>query len=317
MPEKTVPSRPDRALYLYAISQLPEMTVRPIARNRCHSLKRFVAQGLPSGWISRVSKDEFADRLTENMQDLEWLAAAGLRHQRAVAEISQQSASLPARFGTVFLSEDSLQQHVQERKVALRRAFERVADADEWGIKLFEIARPKRAATVTAASGSDYLKKKAEMLQPRAGKKLDQQGQAFVAAVTKLAVAACPGGKASASQPGLVWHGSFLIRRKDQKKLEAVLKKYASQWHDTRRIDCSGPWQLRIRLWGRMSPDLDSVSALTLEGDNRKLRCSRDPRPRAEFGSSDPRQPGDLAGRGRSGLYRIERGAHLCGNGAA
>lgn len=233
----------DQALYLYAISQLPAQTAAAIASEGIDGRARIEAIrcGDYVGWISRVSKNEFADRLTENMQDLEWLAAAGLRHQRAVAEISQQSASLPARFGTVFLSDDSLQQHVKERKAALRKAFERVADADEWGIKLFEIARPKRSATVTAASGSDYLKKKAEMLQPRAAK-LDQEGQAFVAAVTKLAVAACPGGKASAGQPGLVWHGSFLIRRKDQKKLEALLTKYASQWHETRRIDCSGPW---------------------------------------------------------------------------
>jgi hypothetical protein len=241
---KKVTPADERALYLYAISQIPERVAVSIAAEGIDGQARIEAIrcGDYVGWISRVSKDEFADRLTENMQDLEWLAAAGLRHQRAVAEISQQSATLPARFGTVFLSEDSLQQHVKDRKVALRKAFERVADADEWGIKLFEIARPKPAATVTAASGSDYLKKKAEMLQPRTGKKLDGDGQAFVAAVTKLAVAASPGGKASAGQPGLVWHGSFLIRRKDQKKLEAVLKKYANQWHDTRRIDCSGPW---------------------------------------------------------------------------
>ncbi len=234
----------ERALYLYAISQMPGGTVAPIAAEGIDGKSKVEALRCDEYvcWISRVSKDEFADRLTENMQDLEWLAAAGLRHQRAVAEISQQSATLPARFGTVFLSEDSLQQHVKERQRGLGAAFKRVANADEWGIKLFEIARPKRAATVTAASGADYLKKKAEMLQPRAGKQLDQAGRALVAALTKLAVAACPGGKASAGQPGLMWHGSFLIRRKDRKKLEAVLKQYASQWHDMRRIDCSGPW---------------------------------------------------------------------------
>ncbi len=242
-PKKATPPLAERALYLYAISQMPKQNAAPIASEGVDGYASIEAIrcGEYVGWVSRVSKDEFADRLTENMQDLEWLASASLRHQRAVAEIAEQSATLPARFGTVFLSEDSLQQHVKERKRALGKAFERVADADEWGIKLFDIARPKQAATVTAASGAEYLKKKAEMLQPRAAK-LDQEGQAFVAAVTKLAVAASPGGKASSGQPGLLWHGSFLIRRKDTKKLEALLKKYASQWHDTRRIDCSGPW---------------------------------------------------------------------------
>ncbi|MGB8887044.1 MAG: GvpL/GvpF family gas vesicle protein [Candidatus Korobacteraceae bacterium] len=233
-----------RALYLYAISRMPKVAAGPVAAEGIDGKSNLEALRCEEYvcWISRVSKDEFADHLAENMQDLEWLASASLRHQRAVAEISQQSASLPARFGTVFLTEDSLRQHVKGRSTILRQALERVADADEWGIKLFEIAKPKPPATVQAASGSEYLKKKAEMLQPRTNKKLDEAGQTFVAAVTRLAVAASPGGKASAGQPGLMWHGSFLVRRKDRKKLDALLKKFAMQWHDHRRIDCSGPW---------------------------------------------------------------------------
>jgi hypothetical protein len=233
----------DKAFYLYAISQMPEGAAGPIAAEGIDGESKVEALRCDDYicWISRVSKDEFADRLTEHMQNLEWLASAGLRHQRVVAEISQQSATLPARFGTVFLTENSLRQHVRERKAGTRRAFERVADADEWGIKLFEIAKPK-PARVVAASGSDYLKKKAEMLKPRARQQLDEDGKTFVAALTRLAVASSPGGKASAGQPGLVWHGSFLIRRKDRKQLEAMLKTYAARWHDSRRIDCSGPW---------------------------------------------------------------------------
>ncbi len=91
-------------------------------------------------WISRVPRDQFADNLAEHMQDLEWLASAGLRHQRAVGEIAGKLTSLPARFGTVFLNEDSMAQHLKARKSVLRAAFKRVAGADEWGIKVFTIA---------------------------------------------------------------------------------------------------------------------------------------------------------------------------------
>ncbi len=210
------------------------MALRPVEAVRCEGYLC---------WISRVSKDEFADRLTENMQNLEWLASAGLRHQRVVAEISRNTGSLPARFGTVFLTEESLAKHVSGRKRALREAFERVADADEWGIKVFATAKPKQTAAVSAASsGSDYLKRKAEQLQPKAGRTLDDDVEEFIAKLGELAVAASPGGKASAGQPGLLWHGSFLIRRKDRKKLESELKKYAAKWQNARRIDWSGPW---------------------------------------------------------------------------
>lgn len=193
-------------------------------------------------WLSCVPKTDFADRLTEKMQDLEWLAAASLRHQRVVAEVSSKLPSVPARFATVFLGEASLMKHVTGRKSAIRAAFARVADADEWGVKIFAIAPNKTRVLKVPASGSEYLKRKAELLQPRTPKTLDEDVQQFLSDLDELAVASTPGGKVSAGQPGLVWHGSFLVRRKQHAKLESTLKKYARKWKDLRRIDCSGPW---------------------------------------------------------------------------
>jgi len=235
---------PARVLYLYAISQLPRRTppavtadgidgAAPVETLRC---------GDQLCWISRVPKDDYADRITEHMQDLEWLAAAGLRHQRVVAEIANLLPTLPARFATVFLTEASLGKHIDERNSALRTAFARVADADEWGVKIFALAPPKSRTVSAPACGADYLKRKAEMLQPRTAKKLDEEVAQFISALKDIAVADSPGGKASDGQPGLVWHGAFLVRRKDRKMLDAALKKYAAQWHGARRIDCSGPW---------------------------------------------------------------------------
>ena len=231
-------------LYLYAISEVPKRAApivsaegidgeAPVEAVRCENYLC---------WISRVAKNEFADDIADRMQDLEWLASAGLRHQRVVAEISSKLAALPARFGTVFLSEDSLAAHVKERKRALRGAFERVAGADEWGLKIFATAAPKSPVTKAPASGAEYLKRKAELLLPRTAGKLDAEVKGFVADVKELAIAASPGGKASAGQPGLIWHGSFLIARKNRKKLDLALRKYATKWKDIRRIDCSGPW---------------------------------------------------------------------------
>ena len=158
---------------------MPKRTAEPIVAEGIDGQEKVEALRCENYvcWISRVSKEEFADRLTDNMQDLEWLAAAGLRHQRAVAEISRQSTTLPARFGTVFLSEDSLRQHVKERKKALREAFERVADADEWGIKLFEIARPKRAEAVQGGQRFRLSEEESRDVAAARGKKLDDAGQ--------------------------------------------------------------------------------------------------------------------------------------------
>jgi Gas vesicle synthesis protein GvpL/GvpF len=235
---------PAQALYLYAISQSPERQVAAIAAEAIDGSAAI--EGVRCReylcWVSRVPKAEFADKIADRMQDLEWLAESGLRHQRVVSEIASQLPILPARFATVFLSEASLANHVDERKNALQAAFARVADADEWGIKIFALGASRARPVKPPSSGSEYLQRKAEMLQPRGSKKLDASVAEFVSAVKAIAVAECPGGKASAGQPGLVWHGSFLIRRKNRKKLDAALKKYAAAWRDVRRIDCSGPW---------------------------------------------------------------------------
>src|SRR6201999_88289 len=87
-----------------------------------------------------------------------------------------------------------------------------------------------------------YLKRKAETLQLRGAPTLDVEVQQFLEALARLSVASCAGGKASAGQPGLLWHGSFLIRRSEHQHFEEQLKKYAAQWQDARRIDCSGAW---------------------------------------------------------------------------
>ncbi len=234
---------PAGVLYLYAISPMPERAAEPIASEGIDGAARVEAiraEGYLC-WVSRVARQEFADRLQDRMQDLEWLATAGLCHQRVVAEISANVTALPARFATVFLTEASLAQHLKERKRVLEQALERVADADEWGIKIFATAKPKTAPASKAASGADYLKRKAELLQPRSGK-LDEEVSDFLQTLAELSVASSPGGKASAGQPGLLWHGSFLVHRKQRGKLDAALKKYAAAWQDSRRIDCSGPW---------------------------------------------------------------------------
>jgi hypothetical protein len=231
-------------LYLYAISQTPPHEPTVISAEAIHGSSP--VEALPCHdylcGISRVPKSDFVDHLSERMQDLEWLAAASLRHQRVVAELASRSATLPARFGTIFLTDASLAQHVKQHQRALAGAFKRVADADEWGIKVFALAPPQKLAVTKARSGSEYLKRKAQLLAPRTGKKLDPEVREFITRLKGLAVATSVGGKASAGQPGLLWHGSFLVSRKDRGKLTSVLSKYATQWKDARRIDCSGPW---------------------------------------------------------------------------
>lgn len=245
-PTSAVRSNADRALYLYGISQKPKGPPPAIVTEGIDGVAPVESVACENYlcWMSRVSRREFAEDLVAHMEDLEWLATAGLRHQRVVSAIVEKLTVLPARFGTVFLSDKSLAQHVRKRRRVLPAAFKRVADADEWGVKIFELRnQPSIAASDNLpASGAEYLKSKAKSLRPRREVARDEQLRDFIRQLDNVAVDSSAGGKASAGQPGLLWHGSFLVKRKDRRKLEDVLKKYAGKWHERRRVDCSGPW---------------------------------------------------------------------------
>src|SRR5947209_14985338 len=77
------------AIYLYGIS-LPakrSVTVRAEAVDGSSAIEA-LRVGDFSCWISRVDRSEYADHLAENMENLDWLATIGVRHQRAVADLA-------------------------------------------------------------------------------------------------------------------------------------------------------------------------------------------------------------------------------------
>ena len=74
-------------------------------------LRTELVDGL-SVWFSEVDSGTFGDHLSERLEDLEWLAGAGVRHQETIAAIAAIASVVPARFGTVFQTLQSLRDHV-------------------------------------------------------------------------------------------------------------------------------------------------------------------------------------------------------------
>lgn len=195
-------------------------------------------------WVTCISSDFVAD-IERRMEDLEWLAEASVLHQRAVSAIGASTELLPARFGTVFLNEASLQKHIDSRKKALLSTFKKVAGAEEWGVKVFVTApAASQAAAFTAASGQDYLRQKAKALAAQNSRRSapDAETERLAAALKRVSRAVAPTGKVSGAQPGLQWQASFLLPRVKRKQWDTVLKRFAQRWGDTKRIECTGPW---------------------------------------------------------------------------
>jgi hypothetical protein len=192
-------------------------------------------------WISLVPREEFADNLAKNMEDLDWLSEAGVRHQRVVAGIAQAADILPARFGIVFLNVSSLKRDVLKRKKLLLANLRKVSGSDEWGVKIFAVQRKVEVPWKRPASGRDYLKRKAALLRrPAMGAVEDLQS--FVTALRRISADLAEAGKIGGGQRDLQWQSSLLLKRAHRKKLEALLKKQSAKWEGSARIECTGPW---------------------------------------------------------------------------
>lgn len=231
----------EKALYLYGISRAAGKNAAPRSPGIDGvSTVKAVACGDFLCWVSDVDHASFAEAMERNMENLEWLALHSVRHQQVVGEVAAQMPIVPARFGTVFSGETALLANVVERSKALAKVFDRVADADEWGVKVF--AEKAAAPTKTSArSGKEYLQQKAAKIKQRP-ERSDPELEKFAVALGKVASDTAPSGKVSGAQPSLLWQATFLVPRSRQKQWEKVLQEFVERWSGVRRIELNGPW---------------------------------------------------------------------------
>jgi hypothetical protein len=192
-------------------------------------------------WVCEVDQTGFSEALESNMENLEWLALHGVRHQQVVGEVTAQTVIIPARFGTIFSGEPALIKDVQGRNSALSNVFSRVADADEWGVKVFAERTAPAAPTTQARSGKEYLQQKAERIKKRPERNDHELGE-LATALEKIASDSAPSGKVSGAQPSLLWQATFLVPRSKRKAWDEALKKFVERWEGQRRIEVNGPW---------------------------------------------------------------------------
>jgi Gas vesicle synthesis protein GvpL/GvpF len=238
----------ESALYLYGVSHSSSSSrakgrkVKSPGIDGVHAVEA-VSCGDLLCWVSAVNHVEFGKELESNMENLDWLALHGVRHQQVVAEIAQAETIVPARFGTLFSSRQNLLKDVEARQRALRKVFARIADSDEWGVKVFAEQRPARPGSEKkpAKSGLDYLQQKAAGMKKRPEHN-DAALDELAAALEKVATESAPTGKVSGAQPDLLWQATFLVARSRRKQWEQVLRKFMKQWQAVRRIEINGPW---------------------------------------------------------------------------
>ncbi|OLB84718.1 MAG: hypothetical protein AUI17_06835 [Acidobacteriales bacterium 13_2_20CM_2_55_5] len=233
--------QPDSVVYLYGVTRPPVSNPPQVPGVDGESkIEALDCAGLIC-WVSRFPAEDFGENLSRKLEDLDWLAAVSVRHQRAVASIADKQDMLPARLGTVFLSDSSLQDDISKRKAVLETDFSRIQGSEEWGVKVFVLpARVNLPPKVR--TGKEYLQAKSSLLQSRTPPKADEDVKRFAYELDQLGVATAEGGKISGGRRDLQYQVSVLVKRADRTKLQNLLRRFSRDWKDKRKIEITGPW---------------------------------------------------------------------------
>jgi gas vesicle protein GvpL/GvpF len=252
-----------KVIYLYGLTMAPGPSAERFRKLEAVDGSAGV-EAFPCGdlvcWISRVPRTDFADDLSKNMQDLDWLAAATVRHQRAISVIAETADILPARFGIEFLNEKSLRAHIDSRRAALQDDLKRIRGREEWGVKVFALPvvpppplnqlatkrlAKKQLVNKKIPSGREYLEAKSALSRRAADGRAapdDPEVLAFARSLQSISDDVADGGKFAGARRDLQFHKTLLLKRSDRPKLERLVRSYSKKWKDLRRIECTGPW---------------------------------------------------------------------------
>ena len=86
--------------------------------------------------LSMVSlKDFCGDCGEEGLKDLSWVGPRALRHEEVIERVMAHSPVIPARFGTIFSSPESLEELLRRHEAVIRGFFDEVTDKAEWAVK--------------------------------------------------------------------------------------------------------------------------------------------------------------------------------------
>jgi hypothetical protein len=127
-----------QAIYLFCLAQLCRLPSPCLMGKGLDSQSPLEVVGYHdlAAVISPVPLEDFCGSEAEaRMQDLTWIGPRVIRHQEVAAEVMRHSPVLPARFGTIFSSLETLTQVLRRHHDTIAGFLARIADQEEWAVK--------------------------------------------------------------------------------------------------------------------------------------------------------------------------------------
>jgi hypothetical protein len=126
-------------LYLYGIVNAPDVTSEPFEMTSADgSAIRAMCSGDLAAIVRNVLLDDFSEeRLRGRLSDGDALARLVHEHHQVVASIHERYAMLPAKFGSIYASEQDLARALRDGANQLLARLDLVYGCDEWALHLF------------------------------------------------------------------------------------------------------------------------------------------------------------------------------------
>jgi Gas vesicle synthesis protein GvpL/GvpF len=104
--------------------------------------------------------------INKGLADLDWVSRVAVSHEAVVESFIAAVAVLPMKLFTIFTSDDRALEHVRAQRARIAAFVKRVANQQEWGIRvvldrtLASAALPKKKAAARPGTGVSYLAQK-------------------------------------------------------------------------------------------------------------------------------------------------------------
>jgi ribosomal protein L35 len=160
--------------------------------------------------------------ISRGLADLDWVSRVAVAHEAVIESFTAATAVLPMKLFTIFTSDDRALEHVRDQRARIAALVKRVANQQEWGVRVVLDRRqpPKRSKKTAAggvSTGAAYLSHK--KAQRDASRELESRARDIVAELfDRLAAKAGDARKRSASElPAaggtLLLDAAFLVPR--------------------------------------------------------------------------------------------------------
>jgi hypothetical protein len=186
-----------------------------------------------------------ADAIERRLGDLDWVSAVALGHERVLEAAGRASAVVPLKLFTLFTSDDRAVEELAAGAVGLRAALRRLADRDEWGLRIRLAPAPVASTPVEKpASGRAFLEARRDRKNARQARSTGAAEIALSAHRELLALAAdgMVRPPAAVTSPPLL-DAVYLVDRSRLARFQAAAEELAARLGQAGcTVELTGPW---------------------------------------------------------------------------